>query len=68
MIIWICTDVESREYVEALEHEMTERDTQNTRLKMHEEGSRVVCEIGAISSLDCDCSVFCINILSIVLA
>ena len=31
-----------REYVEALQHEMSERDAQNTRLQMYEEGSRVV--------------------------
>jgi len=44
----ISTDLMSREYVEALEHEMTERDTQNTRLQMYEEGIRVVCEIATI--------------------
>ena len=33
---------EFREYVEALEREMTERDNQITLLRMNEEGNRVV--------------------------
>jgi len=65
----IFADLMSREYVEALEHEMTERDTQNTRIQMYEEGNRVVCEIAAISTIDYNQSAFLwINILSIALA